>query len=118
MTYRFLGAWKKGEIGLEAKTWKDGTSSTEDFLLCHNDQVAALLLFLHDKYPDKYQDFQKAINAPASRGAYSEASYRVLSSDGVTRYTVTNQEGRWTCTCVGFSYRNTCKHVDSVRSSL
>jgi len=29
-------------------------------------------------------------------------------------YSVTNQTGRWTCTCPGFQFRRQCKHVQNI----
>lgn len=31
-------------------------------------------------------------------------------------YTVTGHRGAWTCTCVGFGFRNTCKHVTAAQA--
>lgn len=30
-------------------------------------------------------------------------------------YTVTNDLGKWSCTCVGFSFRRSCKHIMELR---
>ena len=29
-------------------------------------------------------------------------------------YHVTNESGRWTCTCAGFQFRRRCKHTDEI----
>ena len=36
--------------------------------------------------------------------------YNVLGSKG-NKYIVTKSESKWDCTCPGFSFRKTCKHV-------
>jgi len=45
----------------------------------------------------------------------------VLSSDGVTFYTVTQRaDGTWACECLGYLHQaradGRCKHIDKVRS--
>jgi hypothetical protein len=41
-------------------------------------------------------------------------TYTVKGSKG-DEYTVTNEAGRWACTCVGFGFRKDCKHIQGVR---
>lgn len=36
---------------------------------------------------------------------------RKIAGSRGQEYTLTHQAGRWTCTCTGFQYRHTCKHV-------
>jgi hypothetical protein len=39
-------------------------------------------------------------------------TYKYLSSDGINRYNLTrDQDDVLTCTCPGFHYRDTCRHV-------
>jgi len=38
-----------------------------------------------------------------------------VKSDSGKTYTVTLESGRYTCNCIGFSYRNKCKHSEQVR---
>lgn len=37
--------------------------------------------------------------------------WKVKSSRGNEIYTVTNNAGSWSCTCVGFQYHRRCKHI-------
>ena len=43
-------------------------------------------------------------------------TFTVRGSKGA-KYTVTNDGGRWACTCVGFGFRRDCKHVQEARSA-
>lgn len=38
-------------------------------------------------------------------------TWKVKSSKGNEIYTVTNNGGSWSCTCVGFQYHRRCKHI-------
>ena len=41
----------------------------------------------------------------------------VLSSDGVTYYTVTLKNGKgWDCNCKGFAYRSQCRHLEEAEA--
>jgi hypothetical protein len=40
-------------------------------------------------------------------------SWQVVSDSGKT-YTVTLESGRYTCNCIGFAYRNSCKHSKQI----
>jgi hypothetical protein len=33
-------------------------------------------------------------------------------------YTVTEDRGSWTCTCSGFKFRNRCRHVEEISSTV
>jgi hypothetical protein len=41
-------------------------------------------------------------------------TFEVAGSKGSV-YTVTNENGRWACTCVGFGFRKDCKHIHQVK---
>lgn len=41
----------------------------------------------------------------------SAKTYKVKSSRGNEVYTVTNNAGAWSCTCVGYQYHRRCKHI-------
>jgi hypothetical protein len=43
-----------------------------------------------------------------------EKIYNVTSSDGMTNYEVRNRDGVWSCTCDGFHYRRTCRHIKEI----
>jgi hypothetical protein len=120
MTYRFLGAWYKGEIGLEAKAWKDGPPSDEGFVICRADMLAPLLTFLQKYWPQEFSQWLKTNGAearfPPLQGYENKRIvFPIPSSDGVNAYLVELQNGRWACPCVGFSYRHHCSHIDRAR---
>ena len=50
-------------------------------------------------------EVQRALGSP-----YPDYQY-VQSSDGSTAYLVKRE---WTCTCPGWQYRRTCRHIDEV----
>ena len=44
--------------------------------------------------------------------------FNIKSSKGDKTYVVTSAKGKITCECVGFQFRNSCKHADEVRRLL
>ena len=38
-----------------------------------------------------------------------------VKSDSGKTYTVTLESGRYTCNCIGFAYRNACKHSKQIK---
>ena len=42
--------------------------------------------------------------------------WSVVSDSGKT-YTVTLESGRYTCNCIGFAYRNKCKHSEQIKKA-
>jgi hypothetical protein len=38
-----------------------------------------------------------------------------VKSDSGKTYTVTLESGKYTCNCIGFAYRNKCKHSEQIR---
>ena len=52
-------------------------------------------------------------------GGDGTRTVKVKSSDGVTTYLVKLMAGGlWTCTCPGFGYLRTCRHIRAVRARL
>ena len=43
---------------------------------------------------------------------------KVLSSDGTKYYTVTQQGIHFSCTCLGYEWRRTCRHIDETKEKL
>jgi hypothetical protein len=43
-------------------------------------------------------------------------TWKVKSSRGNEIYTVINNSGAWSCTCVGFQYHRKCKHITNLQS--
>lgn len=46
----------------------------------------------------------------------SDTVFTVKSSDKKKTYTVTNSNGQWSCTCVGFGFRRHCKHITEIQN--
>jgi hypothetical protein len=44
-------------------------------------------------------------------------NWTVTGSKGAA-YTVTENHGLWTCTCSGFKFRNKCRHVETISSTV
>ena len=40
-----------------------------------------------------------------------------VKSDSGKTYTVTLESGRYTCNCIGFAYRNKCKHSEQIKKA-
>ncbi len=45
----------------------------------------------------------------------TEIAEEVLSSNGNKKYLVTLKNGTWSCDCVGFSYRRSCRHIKEIQ---
>lgn len=45
-----------------------------------------------------------------------EKQFQVTGSRG-DQYTVTETQGRWACTCSGFQFRNSCRHITQVQGA-
>jgi hypothetical protein len=43
--------------------------------------------------------------------------YRVPGSKG-SIYTVTDDAGVWSCTCSGFKFRNRCRHIEEISTTV
>ena len=44
----------------------------------------------------------------------SKALNRIVRGSKGDEYVVSNASGRWTCTCSGFQFRKSCRHLESV----
>ena len=55
-------------------------------------------------------DYVKPNNAPVGR------NWTVAGSKG-SKYTVTEIEGQWACTCSGFIFRGQCRHIVEISGS-
>jgi hypothetical protein len=73
------------------------------------------------KVPDdtKFEDLDRYMihetaKRPESPCGASERAWAVVGSKGA-HYTVRASYGRYTCTCKGFGWRHTCKHIDQVK---
>ena len=63
---------------------------------------------------DRIQGFESKTVSTAA-----ESDYRTWTVTGSknNEYTVTLDRGQYSCTCMGFAHRHTCKHIDGVRSN-
>lgn len=52
-----------------------------------------------------------SIDGSAVSQPSSQTLSRVVKGSKGEEYVVTNAGGKWTCTCAGFQFRKTCKHV-------
>ena len=57
----------------------------------------------------KIEEAGKTLKASIKKNA--PKTWKVKSSKGNETYTVTNNAGLWTCTCVGFQFHRRCKHI-------
>ena len=57
----------------------------------------------------KIEEAGKTLKASIKKAA--PKVWKVKSSNGKETYTVTNNAGSWSCTCVGFQYHRRCKHI-------
>ena len=51
---------------------------------------------------------------PKSKSGF-EVEQKVTSSNGKQIYIVKCKNDQWTCNCVGFGFRKTCKHIKTVQ---
>ena len=56
------------------------------------------------------------VKLSAARPADTEKSWEVLGSTGKS-YTVTLKNGRYSCTCAGFGWRQKCKHAEAQKNA-
>lgn len=45
-----------------------------------------------------------------------DSSFQVKNSKGNGFYTVSVNNGSWTCTCSGFGFRRGCKHISQIKT--
>ena len=59
---------------------------------------------------DRVQEYMVVDVPEAPSQSPDVATYAVQGSKGNT-YTVTNDNGAWSCTCPGFGWRRKCRHI-------
>jgi hypothetical protein len=59
--------------------------------------------------------FAKTVKRLEEPKANNVTSFAVKSDSG-KEYIVENVSGKWVCNCIGFSYRNKCKHSEKVKN--
>jgi len=109
MTYRFLGVLLKGEIGLEA----DSPMSDEKLVVCRSEDIPAMLTAIQERWPDAVREW--IIEVPTITGP--DKCVTIPSRTGGEAHTITHTSGRWSCSCVGYSYRATCWALEEVKTN-
>ena len=59
-----------------------------------------------------YMVVKKSVNKKVE----DEESWQVPGSKGAS-YTVSFRQGQWSCTCPGFGWRRSCKHIDAQKAA-
>ena len=59
-----------------------------------------------------YMVIKKVVNKKVE----DEESWQVSGSKGAS-YTVSFRQGQWSCTCPGFGWRRSCKHIDAQKAA-
>ena len=52
---------------------------------------------------------------PGKRAAVNNQSWQIANSKGNGFYTVNVADGIYSCSCVGFTYHRTCRHIKQVQ---
>ena len=55
---------------------------------------------------------------PESAESFKDITVDVKSTNGKKTYTVSNSNGHWDCTCVGYGFRRKCKHITEVKLKM
>lgn len=62
---------------------------------------------------DRIEGFESKV---ASTAAASDYRTWTVQGSKNNEYTVTLDRGQYSCTCMGFAHRRSCKHIDEIRS--
>jgi hypothetical protein len=108
-SYRFLGALLKGEIGLEAMS----PMSDEILVVCRSEDIPAMLTAIQKRWPDAVREW--IIEIPII--TVPDKCITIPSRSGGDAHIITHRSGRWTCSCVGYSYRATCWALEEVKAN-
>jgi hypothetical protein len=68
--------------------------------------------------PDRVIDMRRVVAVDGEKVTFKSSSqkvFKVAGSKGETYTVVKTSGGVWSCNCVGFGYRRTCRHIDGVR---
>ena len=123
--YKEVTEWDNSEFVVPNHTYLfDGNSNILAYAKASNDE----LVILHKplKLDNRRSKFVKvkheALDAYGATVVLEEPkldnvpNWQVKSDSGKT-YTVTLESGRYTCNCIGFAYRNSCKHSKQIKEA-
>jgi uncharacterized Zn finger protein len=105
-------------VAQETTNWKDSTPNHIYFL---NDSKTKMYAYIQEG-SDEHKVFKNPIDFFAKGRTFEvlrkvdeqRPGIAVKGSKGDVYY-VTNENNEYKCTCVGFKYHGTCKHIDQVR---
>jgi hypothetical protein len=107
----YLGAWRRGPVGLEADAWQGGVKQ-ETYRICRTAEIPMLLKFLAEEFPDEVSQWlrvrQSALNLNKEPLAVLEKSWEFPSQSGGDNHIVTYRGGRWSCSCPAYGWGKTC----------
>ena len=115
----------------ETTVWEDGSKNINHTYYLEGDKMVAYIRYGHsdpfwfknpiriDKRGRKFQrvssaPFEKEIFIPGLDETADDNVVEIKGSKGETYY-VNKTEG--TCTCAGFTYRGTCKHIKEIENA-
>jgi hypothetical protein len=108
------------KIMLETTTWEDGFGENCNHVYVFNDSMSQAVAYVprgskklfRFKNPLKI-DTRGRTFVELEQGAEETPDPEVITVEGSkgSKYYLTQENGQWTCTCPGFKYRGSCKHV-------
>jgi hypothetical protein len=66
----------------------------------------------------RFQEVKNVWNVSVDEAEPVEGRNWTVSGSKGAVYTVTENRGLWTCTCSGFKFRNQCRHVSEISSTV
>jgi len=118
------------EIKVRGKIYSINVVCPDPFLI-HNGTVFGVmppmdikhLETARKKYAKVYKAFKKEVReAGVSSDSVDKLSdhkmWKIKSSKGDKTYNVILNDGDWTCSCKGFTFRKTCKHISECKENL
>ena len=124
-SYKEVTEWNNPDFRVPAHTYLfDGKSNILAYAKASNDE----LVILHKPLPidTRRRKFIKVKHKALDEyGAtvvldvpnLENTPHWSVKSDSGKTYTVTLESGRYTCNCIGFAYRNKCKHSEQIKKA-